>query len=976
MAGGTNKRKRAGGQSSSALAPPAKKPKPAPSQAQDRRRTRNQDARHISVQTAAFPASTSDVPTAINVPAFVASREFEIKALEDALSRSKDANMRRAFQLVPRSLRRRTGAHDVKRVPKRLRPRAQRDMKLDNVAAGVKKPSQVRGRKRLVVEEAKRRYGVVRVAREKRRERREGEKAEGKASRPDDGTASTEKRAKVPGAPRNQVKEASLPRGKFSKRQKEKSWLPTHVWHAKRAKMTGSNEPLWRMSIPLTPNDQCFRASQKAAGERGAIVWDTSYMSTIGLEGREESISHALRSLGVGNEAPKIWVKGSNWIRGTRSWSGWLHERGEPHAAICPATILWCADKTVVADLRNTSDAMDQPVEPAAKLKKPIRRKLIIRIHPAAFLEVWNTILPLAKQQQPPVNLEDLRFEIGSIEITGSSSMYALQKILKPLSSVAVQEESLGNRGAKPAEYTERWRTLRGASSAAVLPEGAAVGFSVADPRLDRSPIDPLDQSKAYENPEQQLQPFADWPFDHLPDSPALFSRKHRETASRQMPPQKAINRRREKNPLLDGPLPKVPSDPDIPVILLAHHHTQDHPASSPWKSSGAGQGSFTLLLPWVTVLHFWHALVHQPLNDGFGPPRFGGLDEYRQIHHARGLPWFPGDYPGTGAGKAWEARVCEERRKGWERKPRGRRTGWESVDVGGKKGEIGEGWACDWDRLLSGPLGETLQGAEKTREAVTIAINHSLSAPTTLKAGQSAPAANNKPDIEAPSSVSSEPLPSPNTTTQLTASQAISFLSRNPTTPTPPTSTHTFAHSPSPPSNLDSGYASEDLLSPPRPLLPSPSALATIRLSPLSRGVLQPCARIYRLPTTSPSLLNSWRSLAQAAQLPKSLALRPSSIHTLRRRNGMAGDFGGKELQVGELGYPACPGEEDLVGFVVSGEGLGGKSRGFGGVLLKRLIEGGRALGEEGGVGLARLVVWRNAGDGFGRLARWNVAE
>lgn len=60
----------------------------------------------------------------LDVSAFVKAREFEIKAMEASMCSSKKALSARAFQQVPRDLRRRTASHNVKRVPKRLRAKA------------------------------------------------------------------------------------------------------------------------------------------------------------------------------------------------------------------------------------------------------------------------------------------------------------------------------------------------------------------------------------------------------------------------------------------------------------------------------------------------------------------------------------------------------------------------------------------------------------------------------------------------------------------------------------------------------------------------------------------------------------------------------------------------------------------------------------------------------------------------------------
>ena len=54
----------------------------------------------------------------------------------------------RAFQDVPRSLRRRSASHNVKRVPRPLREKAKREM----IADGTKPSVKIRGRKRLRME--------------------------------------------------------------------------------------------------------------------------------------------------------------------------------------------------------------------------------------------------------------------------------------------------------------------------------------------------------------------------------------------------------------------------------------------------------------------------------------------------------------------------------------------------------------------------------------------------------------------------------------------------------------------------------------------------------------------------------------------------------------------------------------------------------------------------------------------------------
>lgn len=67
----------------------------------------------------------------LDVSAFVKARQFEIKAMETSMGKSKASLATRAFQQVPKDLRRRTASHNVKRVPKRLRARAAKEVCLE-----------------------------------------------------------------------------------------------------------------------------------------------------------------------------------------------------------------------------------------------------------------------------------------------------------------------------------------------------------------------------------------------------------------------------------------------------------------------------------------------------------------------------------------------------------------------------------------------------------------------------------------------------------------------------------------------------------------------------------------------------------------------------------------------------------------------------------------------------------------------------
>src|SRR5689334_22575400 len=142
----------------------------------------------------------------------------------------------------------------------------------------------------------------------------------------DDKEPNAEKRIltlRLPRIKKNTLADRPRATSKYKRRQVHKTWLPTHLWHSKRAHMTSSTEPLWRMAIPIRPTEKSYRPSHRASGSRGCIAWDVSYISTIGCKGVEASLENLLKALGFFGEG---WTgpKYKKWKKGTRSAQGWV----------------------------------------------------------------------------------------------------------------------------------------------------------------------------------------------------------------------------------------------------------------------------------------------------------------------------------------------------------------------------------------------------------------------------------------------------------------------------------------------------------------------------------------------------------------------------------------------------------------------------------------------------------------------------
>lgn len=820
----------------------------------------------------------------LDLQSFMKAREFEIKALESGMRETKKTLNLRAFQQVPRDMRRRTASHNVKVVPKRLQNRAKREQKQDNtptVLFNKRKPATSRARIRA---ETAKRLGIL--AAKKRA-------TKGKDAENGDGITPRVPRPKLR---MNTLNDTPKPKSKFRKRQIHKTWLPTHLWHAKRANMTEPKNPLWRFTLPINCTEKSYRPTHRAIGARGTVAWDMSYMSTIGLEGPQASLEKLLKALGLTDQ--RMWEQ-KKWTTGKRSWSGWLSRAVEgQRLQIGPSTIVWCS-----------SERDDTDPASADKPKKELPSQLFLRIHPSIFLETWTEVIRLSKIQRPAVHATDLRFEIGSIVMTGPGSTEALLGILHPYSDTMKSDDA----------HASAFKSLAGVTNAGSLPANAILSFLIKDPRLQYPPRkvslpDLTDEEAMF----TLLETLSAWPVDALHPSPELFDRDARHKASR-LPSQKAINRR--KSLATPDSYPSLlDTDPRIPVMLLA--------SISPAKTSA--QGSWTLLAPWKCITPVWYGLVHYPLSSG-GSPRFGGLQELRQTHFEQGIPWFPADYPGTSAGLAWEKDEREKRKAEWDKRPKGKRTEWDSLDLGGgRKGEIGLGWACDFEKLVE----LTSKGNDEAQE---------------------------KPVDQ---------------TSNASAAQApmIQHLDKK-----------TFT----------------SLLSSKSMDLPSSTAVATIRLTLVSRGVATPCARIYRLPapaqdnhdtastTMSVGTREQWLSLlpsdsanpkapkpnSKRARLQSRIPLNtplPQRIRLVAQSLLEAPSTSLSE-EGEEDGHPLVPGEKDLIGFVTTGEFnlAEGKGIAVGSIMVAATVECLRQ-DELHAAKNGRLCIVRNAGEKIGRLARW----
>ena len=586
-----------------ASAPSRKRPPTStpPQTSNDRKRVRLTTARSIATL-----ASTPSIQSGLlDVPSFIASRQFEIAALTRAMRSSKASNTQRAFQSVPRDLRRRTASHNPARIPHRLRKRAKHEMKEDNTAVHTMRQHKKNTRKWIRAETAEKLRNAV-------------------------------KKREVGEVGGREVVDVLMkpPRGhsRYRKRQKEKTWLPTHVWHAKRAHMGVR----WGFAVAESCNEKSYRKTARAAdGVAGAVAWDESYFSEILVRGTEAVLEELVGKLTGGVEV------GRKVREGKRCWTGLVYEdEGFPTKPIAPVVLIW------------------DPSTPGL-----VTRQFLLRVHPAAFKHLWDTLQLLTIPTTPKATLTDLRYEIGSISITGPTSTDALLSIFRPVD---------------PSDPTFRlFANLTGLSSPSALPPPTLLSLPTTDPRLHFPPR--LPPAPAGDATHRLFTTTTTLPLP-TPKPFPLLAAKARCTSVRLQASQKRISRRKSAVPPGSTP-PPLPTDPHIPILLYTTRNT------------------WTLLAPWKHITPLWHSLQRTP------DTRFGGLREAAQTHFEMGLPYFPTDYPGTDAGRAAEEQAATQRREHWGRRPPAKRTNYDAVRIhkDSPAGEHGDWACCDWKKLLGG---------------------------------------------------------------------------------------------------------------------------------------------------------------------------------------------------------------------------------------------------------------------------------
>ncbi|TIB11134.1 hypothetical protein E3P92_02980 [Wallemia ichthyophaga] len=536
------------------------------SAAKQKKRAKANHARKIDTQ----------LPSAINVEDHVKARQFEIKALFKAMDSAKSASSTRAFQSLPRHLRRRAASHNPMRVPLRLREKALAELSAP---------------------------GDVSKLRRKRRKllRTRMKKQQSSASR----TAT------------------------LRKRQTNKSWLETHIWHAKRMKMAN----LWGYRVARHPTEKSFRPSIRAA-RQGCIVHDASYTSLIQLSANQDDILRVLTAvLDRAGESPSS----RRYIFGTREMHSYIYQlNAYPSAIIAPISLIW---------------------HPADGVRD--KRSVWLRCHPSASAKVLETLQIAARggagdaemcgdaegatsPYPSAVTILNLTGHVNTFDLYGPHSSQVLAGAFK-----LAKENGRAERIA--------WQKLAKAATPAHLPTGFVAGFTVDDPRLSFPP--------------RNTKPQKDKPIG----VPLTLSTTLASSGIYDAEERRRVFKPRYKKSQLDSrrsvtapgkPLAMTADDDTLPILIV------QKTIEGGLKDSICG---YSLIVPAGWGMQVWPSLTHTDA-------RIGGVDQVDQFAAQVGAAHFPESACPTSTANwnEWRRRAGEEEERVMKR-PKGKRPHYHS---------------------------------------------------------------------------------------------------------------------------------------------------------------------------------------------------------------------------------------------------------------------------------------------------------
>ncbi|XP_069477513.1 ribonucleases P/MRP protein subunit POP1 [Ambystoma mexicanum] len=591
-------------------------------------------------------------PKFITATRFAQARAEEMRVMLKTVSR-KSSNSQ-LFHTLPRHMRRRAMGHDIKRLPRRLREMAKKEM--DKVVHQKKEQSKSKCRK------ARRRHRNLQI--------------------------------------------------EFNRRQLKNIWLETHIWHAKRFHMVKK----WGYCLGDRATTKCYRACFRAMTSE-CLLQDISYYCCLELFGKEDELLKALAPLCNSDAGPTFaatqYLSGKR--QGALIL---YRKNKYPLQVLGPITFIWkprsgtapsseirqlwiwahpTLKPVILAELRDVCQCAKGIVVPDCVGKKRkrtdegdslVRVKKILGDGTRDPLEHYSW-----DSASTGITISDLTMEIVRYRLIGPLSNCVLAEALK----TAVLHKEIRTLKEDPhtwwTEYCKDvdnvscharqaavFQLLQAIGSPAEVPSGTVLGLTTGDPRvnLPKKRSIPRPDLKS-EDKEKARQLSLEGASVECARS-LLWNEVVRKSVTENKISEQEINRLRRELLVPGSKLELGVSESKIPVLIIQQ---PGRVAGDERRGWGAG---WDICLPKGWGMAFWMSFIYRGA-------RIGGLKE--GFHHSlcKGTPHIPNDFPDCPAGvqtaKELETRLLEK----FNRRPPAKRTNYV------KHGSVAP-FLCPWKQL------------------------------------------------------------------------------------------------------------------------------------------------------------------------------------------------------------------------------------------------------------------------------------
>ncbi|WFD06479.1 ribonuclease P [Malassezia vespertilionis] len=574
-------------------------------------------------------APSALISTQLDLDAAIAARKEEILALHRAMVHARESTNMRAWQLLPRHLRRRAASHNPLRLPKRLRAKGHSELRASNTAPKTRSQVRRRAPERTLCGFIRRRASLIHRA---------------------------SKHTRV--------------------------WLETHLWHAKRFRMSGDKqaqdggEGRFGYCLAEMPHLKKFRASWRSAAEY-ATLHDASYYTVFRLTACA-SARHPMEAV----RRMQLWLYlagaahgwESSWTCGTRLCETMLLARARGRnraratslflAPVAPIQLLWVHTKNAQTcfvlvhpagthalhtSLQQGLDAVD------AEQKRPRHTPPI----PQRWSRQVQLRLELLPSASPAIAAGMHTAPRASIPVRskGGFNIFRLVgkdagRILGGVLRAAPQQLPEGGEATARVRVLDHITGKASFTPPAAIPTNMALSLRVQDPRLHFPPRN----VRAEASDGEALQHLVLVRNNGTPKyTDARFFSYH----ALPRHSKGALDARRAQQSV-PGRLEPAPDDDTVPVLILQ--------CTIRGAKSNADLHGYTLLVPRGWGMIFWQSLVYTGAT-------VLGQGQVRQQMLMLGRPSFPEDWITSQAYAHLEDAAEAQRRAAWERRPPAKRV-------------------------------------------------------------------------------------------------------------------------------------------------------------------------------------------------------------------------------------------------------------------------------------------------------------